>query len=52
MTQAEQAMKRAIEIAERIAATKEGREAARLSDGVPELEAITRALFANQICRN
>ena len=48
MTQAEQAMKRAIEMAERIAATKEGREAARLSEGVPELEAITRALYGQE----
>jgi hypothetical protein len=47
MTQADETIARAIDIAERIAATKEGRDAARLSDGVPELEAVTRALFAN-----
>lgn len=48
MTQADQIIARAIQTAERIAATKEGREAARLSEGVPELEAITRALYGQE----
>jgi len=37
------------EMAERIASTPEGRKAARLSAGVPEFEAITRALFGRDL---
>ena len=49
MTQAEKTLQRAKETAERVAATKEGRKAARLSDGEPDLEAITQALFGRDV---
>ena len=42
-------IREAQERAERIAATKEGRKAARLSSGTPELESVTRALFGRDI---
>lgn len=37
------------ESAARIASTKEGREAARLSSGTPALEAITKLLFERDV---
>lgn len=49
MTSAAKLIDRASQVAERIAATKEGREAARLSAGNPALEAITHRLFGRDV---
>lgn len=49
MTPAQKLIKQAREEADRIASTKEGRKAAKLSDGNSDLEAVTRALFGRDV---
>ena len=48
MTPAQKLIQQAREEAERIASTKEGREAARLSEGNPALEALTRQIYGGE----
>jgi regulator of protease activity HflC (stomatin/prohibitin superfamily) len=49
ITPAARLIAEAREMAERIAATPEGRRAARLSEGNPDLEALTRAIFGRDV---